>query len=96
MRTNRDTSAGPRRDTEAGNLLRELREDRFLTREEMPRAMLKAGIDRDLIPCSRTIARIEVDGAIPRERIRFGLAQFFDRTLRSIWGTTPDRERMSA
>jgi transcriptional regulator with XRE-family HTH domain len=95
LRTNRDTSAGPRRDFEAGELLRELRQERFLTREEMPRAMLRAGVDRDLIPCARTLARIETDGAIPRERIRFGLAQFFDRSPRSIWGSR-DRERVLA
>lgn len=76
---------GVKRDLEAGRLLRELREDLFLSRDEMPRAMRKAKIPEDYVPGAKTLWRIEHLGTIPCERYRFGLARFHDRTVRSIW-----------
>jgi transcriptional regulator with XRE-family HTH domain len=73
------------RDYIAGGLLKELREDLGLSREELPKAMLRAGIDRRNIPSVRTIQRIEEEGVRPIVRYRFGLAQFHDRKQSTIW-----------
>lgn len=73
------------RDLEAGRLLRELREERLLTRQELPREMRKAGIRPDRIPCVKSLRRYEDEGVIPRERLCFGLAEFFGRPKGQIW-----------
>lgn len=74
------------RDFQAGALLKELREEMGLSREAMPHAMLRAGIPREHIPSVKTIYNVEERGQVPVVRIKFGLAQFFDREVRSIWG----------
>lgn len=74
------------KDTLAGQLLKELREDRGLSRDRMPMEMLRAGVPRDYIPCSRTLAYVEA-GRIPRVRVKFGLAQFFGVSVHDIWGS---------
>jgi DNA-binding XRE family transcriptional regulator len=83
------------KDLLAGQLLKELREDRGLSREALPLAMLKAGVARDYIPCARTVAYIEM-GRIPRVRVKFGLAQFFGVSVRDIWGTPSVTRRLAA
>jgi hypothetical protein len=96
LRTNRDTSTGgTRRDRDAGVLLQELREGRYLTRREVPREMRKAGIRPDRIPHPRTLERIECQGVVPWERYRFGLAEFYERPVHDIW-TIPERSRVAA
>lgn len=83
----------PHRDTLAGELLKELREDLGLSREELPRRMLKAGIGRDYIPSVKTIYNVEALGQVPRVRLKFGLAQFYGRGVAEIWGS---RQRVAA
>jgi len=68
-----------------GQLLRELREARGLSPEEMPHAMLRAKIDRRSIPSGRTIRRVEATGRMPHVRYAFGLAQFFGVELIHLW-----------
>jgi transcriptional regulator with XRE-family HTH domain len=69
------------RDLTAGLVLRELRENRGLSPEQMPFAMLRAGLE----PVSgKTIRRIE-RGAIPQVRVKFALAQFYGRDVSAIW-----------
>lgn len=80
------------RDHLAGELLRELRENRGLSPEQMPHAMLRLGIE----PVSgQTIRRIERVGAVPQVRVKFALAQFFDREVKEIW-MARRRQRVAA
>jgi len=79
------------RDPEAGALLKHLREERGLSREQLPHAMLLAGVPRANIPAIRTVWNVEELGVIPRARIKFGLANFYDRTLGEIWAPQPTR-----
>ena len=79
------TKASPYRDQMAGSLLQELREAQGLSREQLPHAMLKAGVPRDKIPSTKTIYNVERRGQIPRVRIMFGLAQFYGRDVHAIW-----------
>lgn len=71
-------------DKRAGALLVALREERRLMPEEVPHAMLMAGIDRRYIPCSRTVRRAEA-GRRVRLRVEFGLADFYGRGRHTIW-----------
>lgn len=71
-------------DEAAGMLLVGLREQRRLTPEEVPHAMLMAGVDRRYIPSSRTVRRAE-QGRRVRLRIEFGLADFYGRDRHYIW-----------
>jgi hypothetical protein len=73
------------RDFAAAQLLIELREQAGLSREQVPHAMVMAGIRRDRIPSAKTIWRVEEQGAIPNIGARAALAEFFDRPLHSIW-----------
>jgi hypothetical protein len=82
------------RDQGAGDLLADLRVERGLTREDVPHAMRKAGIDRHRIPSPKTLWRIETKGHVPGVRIQFALAQFYGREVRSIWA--PQRRRVAA
>lgn len=47
--------------------------------------MRKAGIRPDRIPCVKSLRRYEDEGVIPRERLCFGLAEFFGRPKGQIW-----------
>lgn len=71
-------------DRTAGTLLIALREERRLMPEQVPYAMLLAGIDRRYIPCSRTVRRAE-EGKRVRLRVEFGLADFYGRERHTIW-----------
>lgn len=79
------TERSPYRDKMAGSLLQELREAQGLSREQLPHAMLVAGVPRDKIPSTKTIYNVERRGQIPRVRIMFGLAQFYGRDVHAIW-----------
>lgn len=68
--------------------MKDLRMDMFLTREELPRQMLRAGVPRDHVPCVKTIYNVEERGVIPRTRVMFGFARFYERPVRNIWGTS--------
>lgn len=82
------------RDHNAADLLREMRIERGLTREDVPRAMLREGIDAHLIPSPKTLWRIETLGHVPGVRIQFALASFYGRPVMSIWA--PVRRRVAA
>lgn len=79
------------RDRKAGTLLHQLRVDKGLSRDALPTAMAVAGVHRDYIPSARTIYNVEVHGVIPRVRLQFGLAQFYDRNVSAVWGGGPAR-----
>lgn len=70
------------RNRHAGRLICELRTDLGLSPEALSHAIYAAGFGTI---SSRTIRRIERDGLIPRVRVQFALAQFFDRSVTSIW-----------
>lgn len=70
----------------AGQLLKELREAQGLSREQLPHAMLRAGVRRDCIPCVKTVYNVEERGQVPRVRLKFGFAQFYERDVAGIWG----------
>lgn len=76
-----------------GTWLRELRETRGLSPEEVPHAMLRAKIDRRSIPSGRTIRRCEATGRMPHVRYAFGLSQFYEVEVGHLW---PVRERVAA
>ena len=73
------------RDNAAAALLRELREERGLSPEQVPFEMYRAGIDRRFIPSARTIRRIEIEGVVPQIRFKFGLATFYGREVSGLW-----------
>jgi hypothetical protein len=77
---------------ETGQILKELREKtKGISQELVPRAMLREGIDRDHIPCSRTVRRIEDGEVWPNLRFRYGLAQFYGRELHQLWPASDPR-----
>ena len=76
-----------------GEWLTELREDRGLSPEEVPHAMLRARIDRRNIPSGRTIRRAEATGRMPYIRYALGLAQFYGVDVHQLW---PVRTRVVA
>lgn len=74
--------SGVERDLAAAARLRELRENRGLSPEQLPYFMARAGVE----PVSgKTIRRIEGKGAIPQVRVKFALASFFGVTVSTIW-----------
>ena len=73
---------GIQRDHRAGALLKELRENRGLSPEQLSHAIYGAGLGTI---SGQTIRRTEDKGAIPQVRNRFALAQFFDREVVDIW-----------
>lgn len=77
----------------SGLWLKELREGRGLSPEEVPHAMLRASIDRRSIPSGRTIRRVEATGRMPHVRYAFGLAEFYGVPVAQLW---PRRERVGA
>jgi transcriptional regulator with XRE-family HTH domain len=79
------------RDTDAAAVLRDLREARGLSPEEVPHKMRMIGIDNRNIPSSRTIRRVEAVGIIPQVRYRFGLAEFYGQPITSIWASARKR-----
>lgn len=79
------------RDTLAGQLLRELRENRGLSPEQMPYALHRAGFQPVSGP---TVRRIEREGMVPHIATRFALAQFFGREVTDVW--RPSRDRVAA
>jgi DNA-binding XRE family transcriptional regulator len=66
----------------AGRLIYELRTERGLSPEDLSHAILRAGFGS---VSGRTIRRIERRGVVPRVRVQFALARFFDRPVTSIW-----------
>lgn len=56
-----------------------------LSPEEVPHAMLRAGIDRRAIPSGRTIRRAENTGSVPHVRYRFGLGEFYGVPVAQLW-----------
>lgn len=72
-------------DVNTGQWLKELREARGLSPEEVPYAMAKAGVDRRTIPSARTIRRIEDTAIRPQVRHRFAFAQFYDIPVGHLW-----------
>ena len=58
--------------------------------EDLPLAMLKAGVDRRNIPHPRTIWRAEEGRVVPHLKHRFAFAQFFNVPLSNLW---PPEER---
>lgn len=77
--------------TRTGAWLQELREERGLSPDEVPHAMLRAKIDRRNIPSGRTIRRAEDTGRMPQIRYAFGLAQFYGVPVSQLW---PFEQRM--
>lgn len=69
----------------AGALLKEMREERGLSREAMPLAMLRAGVPRERIPSIKTIYNVEEHGCIPGPRLKFAFATFFGFKLKDVW-----------
>lgn len=82
------------RDTEAGELLFDLREAKGLSPEQVPHAMRKAGVARLHIPSGRTIRRVEDEGVVPHVRHRFGLAEFYGLNMGQIW--EPAKRKVAA
>lgn len=78
----------------SGHALRELREARGLSPEEVPYAMLREKIETRAIPSGRTIRRIEASGRMPHVRYAFGLSRFYDVPVAELWPAT--RQRMAA
>lgn len=74
-----------RSDSTAARLLIELREQRGLSREDVPRAMAMAGVKRQRIPSVKTIWRVEELGHIPSIGIKAAFADFYERDLHTIW-----------
>lgn len=68
-----------------GQWLQELREEKGLSPEEVPHAMLRARVDRRSIPSARTIRRIEATGRKPHVRYAFGIAQFYEIDVKQLW-----------
>lgn len=81
------------RSTQTGDWLTELRESKGLSPEEVPHAMLRAGVDRRSIPSGRTVRRAESGGAVPHVRYRFGLAQFYGVEYPQLWPVKVTRRR---
>ena len=81
------------RSDQTGLWLRELREARGLSPEEVPHAMLRARIDRRAIPSGRTIRRTEAGASLAHVRYRFGLAQFYGVEVSQLW---PVEDRVAA
>lgn len=73
----------------------ELRESRGLSLEQVPWAMLRAGIDRDKIPSARTIRRVEQTGRMPRVGHAFAIAAFYDVELHRLWPVRMRQSRFS-
>lgn len=69
----------------AARLLIELREQRGLSRDRVPHAMLVAGIAPPRIPSAKTLWRIEELGHEPSIGVKSALAEFYDRDLHLIW-----------
>lgn len=78
-------------DVQAARLLIELREQRGLSRDQVPYAMAVAGINRQRIPSTKTLWRIEQLGHTPSVGIRAAIAEFYNRDLHSIWAPTEPR-----
>lgn len=78
-------SVSGRRDSHAAQLLIELREQRGLSREQLPHAMAMARIQRTRIPSVKTIWRIEELGHVPSIGIKAAFAEFYERDLHTIW-----------
>jgi len=66
-------------------LLRDLREQRGLSPEEVPTAMVHARIERRAIPSARTIRRVEDTGRKPQARYAHGIATFYGLRVRDLW-----------
>lgn len=76
------------RDEDAGHFLKELREALYIPRDALPQEMRRKGVPRTLIPTCKTVYNVEERGQIPIERYRFGLAQFYGRSVADIWPVT--------
>lgn len=76
------------RNTKAGDLIRALRIDQGLSPEDLSYAIFRAELGS---VSGRTIRRIESDGMIPRVRAQFAIAQYFGRSVTSIWQPSPIR-----
>lgn len=74
-----------RPDIGAARLLIGLREQRGLSREQVPMAMARAGISPMRIPSPKTLWRIEELGHVPSIGVKFALATFYERDIHSIW-----------
>lgn len=81
------------RSTQTGDWLRELREAKGLSPEEVPHAMLRSGVDRRSIPSGRTIRRAEDTGTVPHVRYRFGMAHFYGVEYAQLWPAKVTRRR---
>lgn len=79
--------------SDTAKLLQELRESKGLSPEQVPYAMLSAKIDRDAIPSSRTIRRVEETGRKPQVRYAFGLAHFYGVDMHHLWPRESSRRR---
>ena len=71
------------RDRHAGRHVRELREDRGLTPEQLSYEISKQYPDYPV--SGRTIRRVEREGAIPTVRVKFGIARAFGKVPSEIW-----------
>lgn len=69
-------------------MLAELREDRGLSRHDLATKMrLDHPRDPRMHASSRTIQRIEEDGAVPTARVKFALSAQFNMLPSEIWGS---------
>lgn len=73
-----------------------MREARGLSPEEVPHAMLRAGIDRRAIPSGRTIRRVERYSRMPHVRYAFGIAEFYGVTVAQLWPAGRVASRVAA
>lgn len=72
-------------DVDAARLLIELREKKGIARDRVPYEMQRAGINRDRIPSSKTLYRVEEMGREPSIGIKAALAEFYGVDLHTIW-----------
>jgi transcriptional regulator with XRE-family HTH domain len=80
-------STSPRRDKQAGRLLRQWRIDRGLSPEQLSWQLALA---RSPVT-GRQIRRIEEGGVVPTPRVQFALASFFDARPTEVWRTPLSR-----
>lgn len=79
------------RNKHAGRLLRELRSDKGLSPEALSYAIFKAGYGS---VSAKTIRRVEDPevGMVPRVRVQFAIAAYFERPVSSIWSAEQTRK----
>lgn len=89
-----------KQDRRAADYLRELRESRGLSPQQLASAITRiATKTADAHPytvSTRTIYRIEEEWAVPGPRIKFALAEFFGVPMADIWRPVRSRQKVAA